>query len=114
MFDKQAYRNRRDKGLRGQGDKIRPKVEPGEGGHMIRTSKGFKMVNRKQARQKLRSRYYENEEDKVGRPFTRKGVKHQQGESKFKGPLHDPSVSNHERVRSQRIRSGRIKLDQGD
>lgn len=113
-FSKATYRNRRKQGKRGQGDKPTATFEPGEGHHMVRGPKGLQMVNRKQARQKLRAKFYEDDEDKVGKPFTRKGVKHQQGKPKFTGPTYAPEVSNHERVFRQRIKSGRIKLNEGE
>lgn len=112
-FSKTSYRSRRAKGKRGQGDHFNPirVVEEGKGGHMVRTSKGFDTVNRKQARQKLRSRWFMDEDDKVGKPFTAKKARHVVGEPKFKGPTYAPDVSNHERVFRQRVKSGRIKLN---
>lgn len=113
-FSKESYRSRRNKGLRGQGDKPKPKVKAGEGKHMVRTPTGFEAVNRKQSRQRLRARWYEDEEDKVGKKFTQRKARHVQGEPKFKGPSYDPSISNHERVFRQRVKSGRIKVNQGE
>lgn len=139
-FSKTSYRSRRKKGLRGQGDKIKIEVkEEGKGHHMVQVARKLQYLNRKQARQKLRSRYHKptyevldgfedgddglpnpakpimrKVEDKVGRPYTRKGVKHIEGKPKRSGPLYDPTISNHERVFRQRIKSGRIKLNEGD
>lgn len=50
MFNNKEYWKRRKAGERGQGDKPVEKVEYTEGSHMIRTSKGFERVNRRQSR----------------------------------------------------------------
>jgi hypothetical protein len=58
-FDKQEYWRRRNEGLRGQGDKLRPKpVEAKQGEHMVRIAGRITMVNRRRARQKLVDRSF--------------------------------------------------------
>lgn len=107
-FDKDTYWKNRKAGKRGQGEEPKAKVIPNGIGS-----------NRKEYRRKVRKSFYgmiENargrfKKNETGKPFTAKGVKHRNGSTPF-SPSQDPNVPNKVRVRNQRIRSGRIKIDE--
>lgn len=101
-FNKAEYRKRRSEGKRGQGDypETSRVLERGFGS------------NRARYRQKLRARYYENEDDTVGKPFTKKGVKpNPQKKEKFSLRL-DPTLSNKQRFQLRKQRREMILEDQ--
>lgn len=134
-FNKTEYRKNRESGKRGQGEmpvtdkpkflvnkntgkwigKKRPQAERDEGvwidevdtgKNMVRTRKGFEMINRKQARQKFRIK---GDNDK---PYTAKGVKpNKRQKPKFALTL-DPTMSNKQRHHLRRARREMILEDQ--
>lgn len=99
-FDKDEYRRRRKAGKRGQGDIPEGKFTPHFG------------ANRASYRQKLRARYYENEDDTAGKVFTAKGVKpNKQKKEKFSLTL-DPTLSNKQRLHIREARREMIREDE--
>lgn len=99
MFDREEYRKRRKEGKRGQGDKEKRSFTPFGLGS-----------NRAYDRKKSRKRFYKdpNDEKDMGKPFTKKGVRHRNGAVPFE-PEFPPEISNHERVFRQRLKSKRYK-----
>lgn len=125
-FDKVNYQNRRKDKQRGQGDKLRGKLVPkgekvtfinskgeekelpnAEGGHLVRTKKGFQKMSRKEVRNaKQKSRAYTTsnygyQHDKLG--FSHTVNAH---ETKLSIP---PSLSNHVRHRERQLNRLAIK-----
>lgn len=131
-MDKTGYWKNRKKGLRGQGENASPKVYPkgekvtfikngeekefpnAEGSHMITVGRGFKKVNRTQARRNEKSgktlqtkpgRYYEVETDelnKKGEKIVKRVERHTVGEHEHP-KLRSPSISNHTAHRERQI-----------
>lgn len=58
MFDKATYSKNRKEGKRGQGEKPEAKRTASPGKHMVRTGRGFQLVNREQSRRKLVDRHF--------------------------------------------------------
>lgn len=139
MFDKTAYWKNRKNDKRGQGElesPAKPKFlvnkETGKwigkkrsqaerdagieidefdtGKNMVQSGKGLKMINRKQYRQKFRQKYFANEDDHEGKPYTAKGVKHTRKAPKFELTL-DPTLSNKQRHHLRRQRREMILED---
>lgn len=70
--------------------------------------------NRAARRAKHVAKFYRGPKDTIGIKHTAKGAPHAHRRPKLymnHTPSKDPSVTNHERVRSQRIRSGRLKVE---
>jgi hypothetical protein len=128
MFDKKAYRERRKGNKRGQGDAPTPVFHPkgeeverikdgekvpvlnADGGHVVRTSKGFERVNRKiaRAKQKIRHASKPNVKYHKFKHIVKAVDKHRRHFHFNRKPEYDPASTNHQRHKArQEARNGK-------